>query len=280
MDNTVIRPFQRLLIENFEQILAYNGISLNLYFKTLQPLEFTDLDNVADMETREEETGVKMSKDDSDLDKFIDNDVAQALIDLGQDEEELLKDFEVIDGSEVDYELDDELNNKVKELNEQVKLASTGSAKPYRESDQDGKSKQKGQEDTIFLVRYMYYPQKVNKNSREFCKKMVAAKKVYRKEDIQAMTNKVVNAGFGKGGSDSYSVWLYKGGARCQHKWFRRIYARKEDSKSLGKVISTTEARSKGFRPEKNAQKTPVAPKDMKYKGYTAAYWNKMGFKN
>ena len=280
MDNTVIRPFQRLLIEHFDQILAYNSISLNLYFKTLQPLEFTDLDNVADMETREEETGVKMSKDDSDLDKFIDNDVAQALIDLGQDEEELLKDFDVIDGSEVDYELDDELNNKVKELNEQVQLASTGSAKPYRESDQDGKSKQKGQEDTIFLVRYMYYPQKVNANSREFCKKMVAAKKVYRKEDIQAMTNKVVNAGFGKGGSDSYSVWLYKGGARCQHKWFRRIYARKEDSKSLGKVISTTEARSKGFRPEKNAQKTPVAPKDMKYKGYTAAYWNKMGFKN
>ncbi|BCV05977.1 MAG: hypothetical protein CM15mV122_150 [uncultured marine virus] len=86
-----------------------------------------------------------MSKYDSDLDKFIDNDVAQALIDLGQDEEELLKDFDVIDGSEVDYELDDELNNKVKELNEQVKLASTGSAKPYRESDQDGKSKQKGQ---------------------------------------------------------------------------------------------------------------------------------------
>ena len=280
MDNTVIRPFQRLLIEHFEQILAYNNISLNLYFKTLQPLEFTDLDNVADMETREEETGVKMSKDDSDLDKFIDNDVAQALIDLGQDEEELLKDFEVIDGSEVDYELDDELNNKVKELNEQVKLASTGSAKPYRESDQDGKSKQKGQEDTIFLVRYMYYPQKVSANSREFCKKMVAAKKVYRKEDIQAMTNKVVNAGFGKGGSDKYSVWLYKGGARCNHKWFRRIYARKEGSKSLGNVISTTEARRKGFKPEKNAQKTPVAPKDMKYKGYTAAYWNKMGFKN
>ncbi|BCV05976.1 MAG: hypothetical protein CM15mV122_140 [uncultured marine virus] len=57
MDNTVIRPFQRLLIEHFEQILAYNNISLNLYFKTLQPLEFTDLDNVADMETRGEKQG-------------------------------------------------------------------------------------------------------------------------------------------------------------------------------------------------------------------------------
>ena len=277
MDNTVIRPFQRLLIENFDKILAYNGISLNLYFKTLQPLEFTDLDNVEDAETREEETGVKMS---SDVDKFIDTEIADALIDLGEDEEELLKDFDLIDEAEVDYELEDEQDQKIKELNEQVELASTGSAKPYSESEQDGKSKQKAQKDTIFLVRYMYNPQKTKDNSREFCKKMVSAKKVYRKEDIKAMETRVVNAGFGKGGSDTYSIWLYKGGARCHHKWFRRIYARKEGSKSLGDVISTTEARSKGFKPETNAQKVPVAPKDMKYKGYTAAYWKKMGFKN
>ena len=36
-------------------------ITLKLYFKTLQPLEFTDLTNVADKETREEETGQKLS---------------------------------------------------------------------------------------------------------------------------------------------------------------------------------------------------------------------------
>ena len=247
MDNTVIRPFQNLLLEAFDKILAYNGISLNLYFKTLQPLEFTDLDNVVDEETREEETGVKLA---SDLDKFVDTEIADALIDLGQDEEELLKEFEVIDEQEVDYDLDDELNQKIKELNEQTNLASTGSAKPYRDSKQDGTSKQKGQEDKVYLVRYMYNPAKTQYNSREFCKKMVSAKKVYRKEDIIAMETKAVNAGFGKGGSDTYSIWLYKGGARCHHKWFRRIYARKEGSKSLGDVISTTEARSQGFKPE------------------------------
>ena len=278
MDNTVIRPFQNLLIDAFDMILAYNGISLNLYFKTLQPLEFTEIDSdLVDEETQEEETGVKLSKD---LDKFVDTDIADALIDLGQDEEELLKDFEVIDEQEVDYDNDDYLNQKIKELNEQTELASTGSAKPYSKSDQDGKSKQKGQEDKIYLVRYMYNPQKTKNTSREFCKKMVSAKKVYRKEDIKAMETRAVNAGFGKGGSDTYSIWLYKGGARCNHKWFRRIYARKEGSKSLGNVISTTEAKSQGFKPETNAQKVPVAPKDMKYKGYTAAYWNKMGFKN
>lgn len=278
MMNLVIKPFQNLLIEAFDKILAYNDISLNLYFKTLQPLEFIDIDKeIIDDETQEEETGVKLA---SDVDKFVDTEIADALIDLGQDEEELLKDFEVIDEQEVDYDNDDDLNQKIKELNEQTNLASTGSAKPYRDSEQDGKSKQKGQEDKTYLVRYMYNPAKTKDTSREFCKKMVSAKKVYRKEDINAMTDKVVNSGFGKGGSDTYSVWLYKGGARCNHKWFRRIYARKEGSKSLGNVISTTEAKSQGFKPETNAQKVPVAPKDMKYKGYTAAYWNKMGFKN
>lgn len=64
MDNTVIRPFQELLIDSFDQILAYNDISLNLYFTTLQPLEFTEVDtSIQDKETIEEETGVELSVD-------------------------------------------------------------------------------------------------------------------------------------------------------------------------------------------------------------------------
>jgi len=62
MDNTVIRPFQELLIDSFDNILAYNNIALNLYFITLQPLEFTDVDrSVQTDEEIEEETGIKMS---------------------------------------------------------------------------------------------------------------------------------------------------------------------------------------------------------------------------
>ena len=64
MDNTVIRPFQELLIDSFDQILAYNDIALNLYFTTLQPLEFTEVDQtLQDKETIEEETGVELSVD-------------------------------------------------------------------------------------------------------------------------------------------------------------------------------------------------------------------------
>ena len=64
MDNTVIRPFQELLIDCFDKILAYNDISLNLYFTTLQPLEFTEVDSmVQDKEDIEEETGYEFKVD-------------------------------------------------------------------------------------------------------------------------------------------------------------------------------------------------------------------------
>ena len=63
MDNTVIRPFQELLIDSFDILLSYNDIALNLYFTTLQPLEFTEVDSsLQDKEEIEEETGVEMQK--------------------------------------------------------------------------------------------------------------------------------------------------------------------------------------------------------------------------
>jgi len=290
MDNTVVRPFQHLLIDAFDSILAYNNISLKLYFKTLQPLEFTDLENVEDEETREEETGVKLSKE---LPNEVGSAIADALIDLGEDEDELLKAYEIVDEREVNYEEETGLDEVITDLNkpnteEKQKstlskiwqFVSTGSAKPYRDSEQDGTSKQSREFGVEFLVRYMYSPQKYSANSRDFCKKMVNAKKVYRKEDIVAMENVSVNAGFGKGGSDTYSIWLYKGGARCQHKWLRKTYQRFETDKGLGTEITTTQARSRGFRPKANEKEVPVAPKDMRYKGYTREYWNKMKFKN
>ena len=57
-DNTVIRPFQRLLLDGVQKIMNANGYNLDVYFKTLQPLEFTDLSGkVVDKETQEKEYG-------------------------------------------------------------------------------------------------------------------------------------------------------------------------------------------------------------------------------
>lgn len=63
MDNIVIRPFQTLLIDAFKELLSFNGIFLDLYFTTLQPIEFTELENISTKVKREEETGEKLSSD-------------------------------------------------------------------------------------------------------------------------------------------------------------------------------------------------------------------------
>ena len=84
MDNTVIRPFQRLLLDAFDQVLAYNEISLNLYFKTLQPLEFTDLQNAITKEQVEEETGQKLSEDRPFLDDELAEELWNQIKDLGK----------------------------------------------------------------------------------------------------------------------------------------------------------------------------------------------------
>jgi len=270
-DNLVIKSFQGLLIDAFDKILAYNEISLHLYFKTLQPLEFVDLENVQDEETREEETGIKLSKEDD----FRDS-IAQDLIDLGEDEEELLKDFDLVDESDVDYEFDDEMDELINNANEQINL-STGSAKPYRESEQDGKTEAGRLLGYTFLVRYKYAPARTQTTSRKFCKEMVKAKKVYRKEDIISMDDVAVNAGFGEGGAKTYSIWLYKGGARCKHYWSRRTYLRKDGNKSLGKKLYDSEAKRRGFIAPKNEKQVAIKPKDMPYKGYTAAYAKRIG---
>ena len=147
-----------------------------------------------------------------------------------------------------------------------IGLASTGRAYPKAKSEQDGTSKQQSQAGVQFLVRYQYAPLTPSAKSREFCQKMVAAKKVYRKEDIIRMDDKPVNAGFGERGADTYSIWLYKGGPRCRHKWFRKTYQIKDGVQS---ELTTTQARSKGFRPPVNEQQVPVAPNDMPRKGFS-----------
>ena len=288
MENTVIQPFQTLLIDAFDTILAYNQISLKLYFKTLQPLQFKDLENVMDSETMEEETGVKLSEQ---LPEDLGNEILKKLIDLGENEDDLLADYNLEHEAEVDYELEDQLDEVITDLNTEDdstllakiwNFVSTGKATPYRDSEQDGTSKQDSQEGVEFLVRYKYTRRvKSSKTgqSRSFCDKMISANKVYRKEDILAMDKEAVNAGFGVNGSATYSIWKYKGGARCQHAWIRKTFARK-GGKGLGKAITTSAARSKGFKAPVNDKEVPVAPANMQYAGYTAAYWNKMGFKN
>lgn len=259
-DNITIKPYQDLLVGCIDSILAVNDISLNLYFKTLQPLAFIETDNAITDEAREEETGVKLS---ADIDDETLNKIADDLIEAGQDEQEMLDDgWELVDERAVDYEQEEALDKM-------IGLASTGTARPNAKSEQDGEN----EEGLRFRVRYQYAPLKVSDNSREFCQKMVSAKKIYRKEDIDKMSNRTVNAGFGPDGANTYDIWLYKGGANCHHYWMRKTYMSKKknvnpDPKNPRSEVSVSKAKKEGFKPETNDKKVATRPIDMPNNGY------------
>jgi hypothetical protein len=252
-NNVTIRPYQDLLIDCIDDILAFNGISLKLYFKTLQPLEFIDTDNAITDEAREEETGVKLSKEES----FNDDEAFNLLNELG--EEENLDEWELVDEREVDYDQEEALDKM-------IGLASTGSARPNAKSEQDGES-----EGMKFKVRYQYAPLRTSANSRDFCTKMVSAKKIYRKEDIIQMGSQAVNAGWGLNGAATYSIWEFKGGGDCHHFWMRKTYMAKgvtPDAKNPRAEVSVNKAKKEGFIPEKNESNVAKRPTDMPNNGF------------
>ncbi len=254
MDNTVIRPFQTLLINHFEKILAYNKISLNLYFKTLQPLEFTDLDNVEDEETKEEETGVKseLSKDVYLDDETMDG-IANELIDKG---EEMGDEWELIDERPA---LDDET-----EIQNYFEFASVMTGDARKKSVQDT---------SLFRIRYKYTAGRSTKGeSREFCKKMMTANKVYRKEDLDKQSS--ANSELAASGESTYNIWLYKGGVNCSHYWMRRIYLKKGNKKiSVGRARKMISALPFGERKDARFETNP--PEVAQIASERNNYWRK-----
>jgi len=57
--NIVIKPSQDIVIDALNDLLAVNDIALNLYFKTLKPLDFMDEETDLTDDQIEEETGIK-----------------------------------------------------------------------------------------------------------------------------------------------------------------------------------------------------------------------------
>ena len=265
-NNMVIRPFQEEILEAFDRILAYNGISLKLFFKTLKPLEFTDLENAQTEEQVAEETGADTTE--LKAQSNLDNEVATALIELGEDPN---PEWLLVDEYELDYDTDEAENELFKERKKTLfekakKIVSTGVAFP------NSKSKQDDVIDGIkFITRYVYAGVTTAK-SREFCKKMTTANKIYRKEDIERMSTQVVNEGWGPRGANTYSIWFYKGGGNCHHRWNKQVYASFEGTgidvnSPNAKVIAGTKAEKLGYV-IKNDKKVAQRPVDMPYNGF------------
>jgi hypothetical protein len=248
-DNMVIKPFQDVIIDSLKDILRVNDIHLDLYFETLQPL-----DSEGDLTSQTD-----LSKQDEDF--------ASMLIEKGED---LGEDWVLIDKRDVSYEDEESLDLQIEKLNKPtllervVKLVSTGTARPNAKSEQDQEIDGKK-----YIVRYSYEGNTTDK-SRAFCKKMIDAKKMYRKEDILAMEQVAVNKGWGPRGADTYSIWLYKGGGACHHKWVRNTYAstiKVDVNNPNAPKISTNKAEREGYR-VRNPKEVAMMPKDMPNQGF------------
>ena len=262
--NTSINHFQESEIDDINKILAFNEVSLDLYFI---PVGLLDR-NIRDKSVKQE-TEMQLSAHDSDI--------VNAMVELADND---LDEWELIDSFKVNHDTNDKVDAYLDALNAKnntslaklkrtiISLATTGTARPNTRSEQDGE---------IFKSRYRYTGE-VSQNSREFCVKMKQADKIYRKEDIIAMGSQAVNKGWGPKGADTYSIWLYKGGGACGHYWTREIYLKKSDANSpLARTYSPAEVRKAGDivpltgndkGENKNDLRVYTKPKDMPFEGF------------
>ena len=242
--STTINHKQEGVLDALDAIIASDGLFLDLRFKKKE------------MFKPKEQEPVKMSSHD----EYLSNELIGNSAELG--EEWVLIDSRVVDYDDedrLDAELTDWNTPKLSPFAKLKKIINTGTARPNAKSEQDGK---------LFKVRYRYTGE-IHANSREFCRKMIDANKIYRKEDIIQMNNKIVNQGWGAEGADKYDIWFYKGGGACGHVWVRETYALKSDvNNPNSQTYTAAQARKAGEILPTNDKEVYMKPRDMKNNGF------------
>ena len=288
-DNVVIKPYQELLIDALDEMFAVNGIALNLYFQTIEPLEFIEIDKDMDAEVIEEETGIDVEDQDfEEKDEYqqIEDIISKSKLskdDLSDEEFNLILDdlggevmneeFEIV--GERDY---DEKNESVEEwANTLIKTDLVKAVK----SDTPLKNNPDGfsvLDKSYYKVRYKYdvgTAQGSEGKSRLFCKEMMNRSRrgvVYRVEDIDAASKnwskqkyKALQLPMHK--QKPFDLFKFKGGVWCRHKWREVLYKMKteaafdgkkgsndlEDYKNVKKIPKSYEAKPKGYKDAKKA---------------------------
>jgi hypothetical protein len=267
-ENMVIKPYREMLTDAFDEILAYNEVSLNLYFKTLKPLEFTDLEGVEDEEQKEEETGLELKKDFSDAEgnHILDNLEGEEMSDV----------WELIDEREYDDE-----NTDLDAWIEQTESKNKSTLQKFADVIKSFPNKQSYLDKSIYKVRYKYDEKYSSGNSRDFCKQMMNRTRsgvVYRKEDIDMASFQGVNNSFGHKGQN-YSLFRFKGGVNCGHIWTEQLYRlkkKKDGTYYEDKALSSSqEVKSipQSYKPNPAGNRdSKIAPKDMPNNGHHPNY--------
>jgi len=178
-------------LDKLEPVLESAGIVLDLYFKPIN----------------EEEQQAEQEQEQPQ--QLSDENPSRLLIELGEDAPDA-NEWELISSEAI---------NGVPLEDSKLQLAALPST-PKNKSEQDN---------ALFKIRYVYAGNP--RGQRQVCKDRIRAGKVYRKEEIDAASSKVIQKGMGPRGSNTYDIFLYKGGVNCNHFWQRQIYLRKNNKK-------------------------------------------------
>ena len=267
-ENMVIRPYREMLTDAFDEILAFNDITLNLYFKTLKPLEFTDLESIEDEEQKEEETGLELNKDFSDSDG---NEILKNL-----EGEEMSDVWELIEEREYDDE-----NTDLDAWIEQTESKNKSTLQKFADVIKSFPGRQSYLDKSIYKVRYRYAQKYNSGNSRDFCVRMMQRTNsgvVYRKEDIDMASFQGVNNKLGHKGQN-YSLFRFKGGVNCGHYWSEQLYRlkkKKDGTYYEDKALSSSQevpSIPQSYKPNPSGNRdSKIAPKDMPDNGHHPNY--------
>ena len=276
-NNTTIKPYQELIIDALNSILECNGISLNLYFQTLEPLEFMDLTEINDKEVIEEETGIK--DEYSELEMMASevsspeytNEVYNAIL-KGLKGEAMSDEWEI-----ADIRAYNEKNTSADEwASDVIQLAKEKKATtPIPNIPKKGSTLDK----SYYAVRYKYdvgTTRGKGGKSREFCEEMMQRTRqgvVYRIEDInKAMIDKDLFRDFKlpMHNDQTFDLFRFKAGKNCRHIWTEVLFKMKigaaldgkkgsddlEDYKNVKKIPKTYKPTPRGHKRAAKAERT------------------------
>jgi len=269
-NNTVIIPFQNILLKGLEKVFKVNDIHLDLYFKTLKPADFIDLE-VTETQSEEDQEKEGVSKEDmqEDFVEMSDDDLNVVYDDL---EGEIIEDDK--------WEIVDERNQGTEESYEDwaKRLIKENKKEEFADEIKSDEDKFSYLDKSYYRVRFRYAvgSRKPSSSSRTFCTNMMRLAKsgfVYRIEDIDKASDAGINRQLGHKGR-KYDLFKFKGGVYCRHVWKEVLYRLKKgtelkDGQSLDDDYNTVKSIPKSYvRKPKGLKDSKIAPVNMPNQGH------------
>ena len=268
-NNTVIIPFQSTLLKGLDKIFRVNDINLDLYFKTLKPADFIDLE-VTKTQSEEDQEKEGVTKEDIDSDDFVE---------MSDDDLNII--FEELQGEQIDEEVweivDEQDEGLIEDYEDWAKKLIKENKEKFADEIRSKEDLPSSLDKSYYRVRFKYIKKsrKPSKSTRTFCKNMMRLAKagfVYRLEDIDKASREGVNKQLGHKGRP-YDLFRFKGGVYCRHAWKVILYRLKDgtelrDAESMDDYTKT-DSIPKSYTPKPRGIKDAViAPENMPNQGH------------